>query len=60
MSLMDRDWYRAELAQRQRGLHRVRRWRALKMAVVVTAIVLAALAVPPVTLTLAAISETGG
>jgi hypothetical protein len=48
MSLMDRDWYRAELAQRQRRLRRDERRRALTIAVVATAMVLTALAILPV------------
>jgi hypothetical protein len=48
MGLMDRDWYRADLAQRQRR----RKWRgAVRGGMAATAIMLAALAILPFTLT---------
>jgi hypothetical protein len=51
MSLMDRDWYRAELAQRQQRLRRDERRRVLRMAIVATAIVLTGLAILPIAVT---------
>lgn len=51
MSLMDRDWYRAELARRQQRSRRGKWWRALRVAAVVTAVVPIALAILPVAFT---------
>jgi hypothetical protein len=51
MSLMDRDWYRAELAQRQRRLRRDERRRVLRLIIVATAVVLTSLAIVPVAVT---------
>jgi hypothetical protein len=44
MSMMDRDWYRAELAQRERRLRRAERRRRLRIAT-------AAMAIVPLTIT---------
>jgi hypothetical protein len=51
MGMMDRDWYRDELAQRRRR-HRRKEWRGTVRGVMATtAIMLAALAILPFTLT---------
>ena len=48
MGLMDRDWYRAELTQRERCLRRGKRWHALATVIAGAAIVATMLVILPV------------
>jgi hypothetical protein len=51
VGLMDRHWYRADQAQRERRIRRSKRRHALKMAALITVTVLSTLAVLPVAVT---------